>query len=862
MRWLTDLLGDFPPNRTHRYGGKRQSRLRRLFLEPLEQRHLLTIGWGPTTGSAQVQLSEDPCAPCETISFDAYTVAAKEGAEVVLGLHGHGDWPSIGIEYYTADVSAQQDVDYQGGGPTWSQFSVIPGPGDDFIYISAVDDGLLESPESFAIYLRIAGYPETEFVLEADIFNNQPPVAGDDNYSLLEGTALSIGSPGLLTNDSDPDCDSLTALLETGPASGSLALDPEGSFTYTPTPNFNGTVSFTYRADDGSVSSNVATVMITVAPVNDAPVAAGESYSTPEGTALTINAPGILANDTDVEGSDLTAALVTGPASGSLTLNGNGSFTYVPATNFVGTDSFTYQANDGQSNSNIATVAINVLQARDIAITSFYSDGKNLKVAYSTSGQVATDWKVGIYTSTGTLLQSANTGPTGSPLTIYPTFDDIGIDYHLIAVVDSDDEIDETNESNNTAQFAAGTFVVQESLFNKAVHVHGTDADDVVALTLTPSGQLSVNLNNQSINEYVVSQIRSIHVRTHGGHDQVITDLADVLISLWLIGGDGNDILQGGGANDWISGGQGNDILWGGAGIDELIGSNGNDQLSGGSDNDFLFGGFDDDSLAGEGGNDVISGNEGSDLVSGGEGNDFITGGSGNDAASGDSGNDTLYGESGDDNLSGGDGNDVLSGGADNDTLAGDSGDDAIYGQDGIDSASGGDGDDLISGGEGNDTLDGDQGNDGIFGGNGDDDISGGDGNDSIDGGSGDDGLSGNAGDDDLFGGSGDDDINGGGQPGDQSDPEGDTGGEDRAWTFISYPDGRCNGVNTVVAYDDDVYVPWRSPSPTFGAVAPLFNDCPGLFPHLSIASITQPTNGTAVYEPDCQPTVHGRSEI
>ena len=101
------------------------------------------------------------------------------------------------------------------------------------------------------------------------------------------------------------------------------------------------------RPTTARLISNVATVTITVTPVNDAPVAADDGYATDEDTPLTVAAPGVLANDTDVDGETLTAVLVAGPTHGTLTLNADGSFTYTPAANYNGTDSFTYRANDG-----------------------------------------------------------------------------------------------------------------------------------------------------------------------------------------------------------------------------------------------------------------------------------------------------------------------------------------------------------------------------------------------------------------------------------------------------------------------------------------------------------------------------------
>jgi VCBS repeat-containing protein len=186
------------------------------------------------------------------------------------------------------------------------------------------------------------------------------PVAADNSYNTSEDTALTVAAAGVLGNDTDAEGDSLTASLVTGPAHGTLTLNTNGSFTYTPAANYHGSDSFTYRAYDGSAYSGVATVSLTVNAVNDAPVAAADSYSTPMGTALTVAASGVLANDTDAEGSALTASLVTGPAHGVLSLNANGSFVYTPAAGYSGSDSFVYRASDGSAYSANATVSLTV----------------------------------------------------------------------------------------------------------------------------------------------------------------------------------------------------------------------------------------------------------------------------------------------------------------------------------------------------------------------------------------------------------------------------------------------------------------------------------------------------------------------
>ena len=234
-------------------------------------------------------------------------------------------------------------------------------------------------------------------VLLNSTVTNQAPVAAGDAYGTAEDTVLTVPAPGVLGNDSDPDGDPLTAVLVTGPSHGSLTLNANGSFSYTPAANFAGADSFSYRASDGTLTSNVATVTLSVTAVNDAPVAAGDAYSTAEDTVLTVPAPGVLGNDSDPDGDPLTAVLVTGPSHGSLTLNANGSFSYTPAADFAGADSFSYRASDGTLTSNVATVTLTVTAVNDapVAAGDAYSTAEDTVLTVPAPGVLGNDSRPG-----------------------------------------------------------------------------------------------------------------------------------------------------------------------------------------------------------------------------------------------------------------------------------------------------------------------------------------------------------------------------------------------------------------------------------------------------------------------------------
>lgn len=208
--------------------------------------------------------------------------------------------------------------------------------------------------------------------------NDFTPVAYADEYSVSEDETLSIASSssGVLANDTDADGDTLTAQSVSSPSNGTLTLNTDGSFTYTPNPDFSGTDSFTYQASDGTFSSSTTTVTITVNPMTDVPTATGESYAVGEDQTLSVTAAnGVLTNDSDADGNTLSALLISSPANGTLALNTDGSFTYTPASDFNGTDSFTYQASDGTYSSNVVTVTIDVVQQNTFTVDENSAEG-------------------------------------------------------------------------------------------------------------------------------------------------------------------------------------------------------------------------------------------------------------------------------------------------------------------------------------------------------------------------------------------------------------------------------------------------------------------------------------------------------
>ena len=193
---------------------------------------------------------------------------------------------------------------------------------------------------------------------------NTPPVANDDTATTDEDVSIDID---VLANDSDIDGDPISInYIDVQPKNGIVMVNEWHGITYAPNEDFYGFDSFVYNISDNFGAWDTATVYIEVTSVNDCPVANDDYYDVSEDEVLDVSElDGILANDSDVEDDQLTAVKVSDPTHGTLVLNSNGSFTYMPEGDFYGTDSFTYKANDGSKDSDVATVYITVNNVND-----------------------------------------------------------------------------------------------------------------------------------------------------------------------------------------------------------------------------------------------------------------------------------------------------------------------------------------------------------------------------------------------------------------------------------------------------------------------------------------------------------------
>ena len=404
---------------------------------------------------------------------------------------------------------------------------------------------------------------------------NDAPVAGNDTVSTQEDTPLTIAADDLLNNDTDVDGDSLTITSVANAFNGTVTLDST-NISFTPDADFNGDASFSYTVSDGELT-DIATVNVTVIPVNDDPVAGDDIVSTQEDTPLTIAATDLLSNDSDVDGDTLTITSVDSAVNGTVVLDGT-DITFTPDADFNGDASFTYTVSDGNGEEDNAAVTVNVESVNDNPVAgndtanTLEDNSVNIDVLDNDSDVDADD-----ILSVASVTQGANGSVT----------------------IEADNTLTYTPDANF---FGTDTFTYTIS-----------DGE----LTDTASVSVTVTPNNEIIGTDGKDLLRGTN------EDDVIRALAG---NDKILGRKGNDLIEGNEGKDHILAGAGNDTVFGGEGNDLIVDLRGDNLLNGNAGNDNILGGFGDDSIRGGTGNDNLVGGFGNDtfIFAPGEGKDFI----------------------------------------------------------------------------------------------------------------------------------------------------------------------------------------------------------------------------------------------
>ena len=591
----------------------------------------------------------------------------------------------------------------------------------------------------------------------------------------------------VLGNDNDPDGDTLTVTSVTQGTNGSVAINADGTLTYTPYPwAFQGNDSFTYTISDGNGGTDTATVTVTPFPT---PVfeLAGQQFDGSLGDVINLPHDAAFAVPAGTVTFAFTASNVT-TRQGLITKDAAGDGNHLAI--YIDDGDLIARFQDGLITSYLVYPGLATGQEYAVAAT-FGPDGVELYVdgvLIGADSGLAMSLESNVeFLQIGGLGWGSQSGQNTFADPFTGQINDIKIFNQVLA----SSQVNELTIAPITGSEGADVIVGTEG----NDQIIGQGGDD----TLTGAGGDDA-VNGGAGNDLIIGGSGEGNDIYDGGDDidtlTYVSTSQGILINLTtgfgsgaeidndiianienVIGGDGDDIingsvtdndLDGGDGADRLLGQGGNDVLNGGDGDDRLIGSVGNDTLNGGVGNDFLQGNAGFDTLNGGDGEDQLFGDFNADVLRGGNDNDTLNGGAGGDRLFGDAGDDILNGDDGDDSLVGSVGNDQLNGGAgsDNlrgnagfDTLDGGDGDDFLFGDFNADNLHGGAGNDALEGGAGNDRLFGDNGNDTLNGNDGADALWGGSGNDVLDGGADNDVLHGNAGFDTLNGGDGDDTL-------------------------------------------------------------------------------------------------------
>lgn len=327
-----------------------------------------TIVSGPTRGAISGTLPNITYTPSSNYNgSDAFTFKVNDGtvdsptATVSITVSPVADAPTAVDQTVSTNEDVSKSItlggsDADGDAITFSivgtpSHGTIIGTGQTITYAPASN---YNGSDSFTFRVSDGGLISNTATVTINVAPVQDaPTASSQSVTTTEDVAKAITLVG-----SDVDGDLLTYVIVTPPTKGVLT-GAGASKTYTPTANANGSDSFTFRVNDGTANSNLATVSITITPANDAPVATDQTLSTDEDVPLTITL-----SASDIDGNALTYSIVSGPSNGTVTGTG-ATVTYRPNLNYNGPDNFTFRANDGTINSNIATISINVISIND-----------------------------------------------------------------------------------------------------------------------------------------------------------------------------------------------------------------------------------------------------------------------------------------------------------------------------------------------------------------------------------------------------------------------------------------------------------------------------------------------------------------
>jgi uncharacterized delta-60 repeat protein len=401
---------------------------------------------------------------------------------------------------------------------------------------------------------------------------NQPPTAKDDSFALPYNSPLVVSvANGVLHNDTDPEGDALHAILVSQPSQGTVTLNDDGSFSYSFPQNLIGSVTWTYKVNDGTVDGSTATVTMSRA-LDTPPNAQDDSFTLPFASPLVVPLKGVLANDADAEGDPMTPTVITPPAVGNLTLNSDGSLTYSFPADLVGPVTFTYQDSDGTYSGNIATVTLNRGALTDITngtLTLLGTGGVDIIRLRPAGAGVAVE----MHSSAGVMNQVFK-APVGSPK----------ITKVDIELGPGDDRLDASALKVPVRVVGgAGSDVIRTGKGNDTIFGDQTDG------TGTGNDLIDAGAGNDSI----VAGNGQNQISGGAGNDTITAGAGGSFIDA----GAGNDTVTVAGGSNWVEGGAGSDVLMGGAGADVL---------DGGSGKDLLVGGFGADVMLGGAGNDIL----------------------------------------------------------------------------------------------------------------------------------------------------------------------------------------------------------------------------------------------------------------